>query len=852
MDTSSRRRHPLRSPIDFWRAVLPVAGALVFALLAIGRIPSQDTHEALLTALRAIDISHASLQRDVLQARAGFLRNYDPIVRSVVDLNATITRLGKLLPESGVKNITHLQASLLNLARAIQGDEKLVENFKTGNALLQNSLSLSNQLLTELHSNTDPNVTKVMRGSPDLGNMMMRFAGKPEQRFADVIRQNLKKIHESDVTSNRAIMAYIAHAEMVLETLPSVDRTINAIQASRTTFEAQTLLTQYLDAYGLMSVKASWSRMFLGTMTGLLSLYVAVLVFRLRNQTQKLKQQLDFASLSCQLKTHFERRGSSSEQAISYAVERLAEFFDASHYNLAIVDIDTRGVKQSFGEINHRIPSFAIDRFCSEFQETDAKKTLNRDHYFYQNLRPGGIKALAEGKLSVGSIVAAAIDSNVIGVLLLEHNHVRKRPSTDETRLLGQAMVGLTQNIWLHGERSAKELLEARLEHSERLEAVGTLAGGIAHEFNNVLAAIFGYGEMALQQRGISERARHCIHEILASGQRAKHITDQILTFSRKRERINKPFDMREAINEIIPLIRLTNSGPIELTASISEILPAVIGNPIEIQQVIMNLCKNAAEALKDSGRIDVTVRHVDVASKQFLSHGELHPGSYVLVSVVDDGAGIPKKVLPHVFEPFFTTKGALGGTGLGLAAVHGHVVGMNGKIHVASTPGAGTHFNLYFPTTLQKPVALAQFFNERMVPTGNGETVLIAQSDENLRLMYEEKIAALGYEPVGFPNLERLKQWLKNSATHPDLILLDADLWEILPTLEEISALHPAKTFIMADPEKDAIDPIYITETLILRKPVSSVSLATALFNAIGGSIRSSESGRQASTTIG
>jgi signal transduction histidine kinase len=813
-----------------------VAGAFCFVLLAIGRVPSRDTHESILTTLRAIDANHASLQRDVLRARSGLLKNYDPLVKSIVALHAAVTELRALFPQSGVEDTGELDTHLSRLENAIDADEKLVERFKTDNALLQNSLSLANQILSELHNSSDPVVTDVMRRTNDLGNLMMRFAAEPQQRFAERIWRNLLAIRVSEASRNPQVSSYVAHAELILDTLPSVDHTIDAIQASQTSLEAQKLQTIYLDAYGLINIRASWSRILLGVIAGFLCLYIATLVYRLRTQTYRLTQQLDFENLIGEIRERFAGDPTSIDMAASHALQRLARFFEAERFAFAVVDSETGQIRRWFDDADDPAQRAVVERFSEQAAISILGDHSNRDRFLYNNLRQRGIQALPEGALSAGSIAAASIDPTTFGVLLLRHSHVRRKPNSDEVRLRGQAVLVLVQNLRSHGERLSKEVLEARLEHSERLEAVGTLAGGIAHEFNNALGAILGYGEMALQLRGTSARTRRYVQEIVASGERAKHIIDQILTFSRKRERISKPFDVREAVEEIVPLVRLSMPGAVNVSIDVTETLPAVFGNPIEIQQVIMNLCKNAADAMQDNGHIEISAHRIEITRTLYLSHGELPPGGYVLLRVSDDGIGIQKSVLPHIFEPFFTTKSAKGGTGLGLAAVHGHVTGMKGKIDVSSLPGNGTRFSLYFPHVRDEPVPLAQFFNERTTPLGKGEVVLIGQPDTNLRLMYEEKIAALGYEPVGFARTDELKDWIRKNGKQPDLILLDLHLWPELPDWRSVTAeFAPCNILFMTEPELDGIDPRLIPEVALLRKPVSSVALATALFNGIG-----------------
>jgi len=191
--------------------------------------------------------------------------------------------------------------------------------------------------------------------------------------------------------------------------------------------------------------------------------------------------------------------------------------------------------------------------------------------------------------------------------------------------------------------------------------------------------------------------------------------------------------------------------------------------------------------------------------------------------------------VLPHIFEPFFTTKSSLGGTGLGLAAVHGNLTGMNGKIHVESQLNIGTRFDLYFPICVEAPIPLKQFFDERSVPLGDGQTVLILEQESTLRLMYEEKIAALGYEPIGFTSLDPLLKWLDAEANIADLIIIDVVSAAASGHLKIDGSIQAAPILLIADYiSGTSIDEHALRALGALRKPVSSVSLASAMFNKV------------------
>lgn len=815
---------------------MALAGAIACAGLAIGRIPSRENQESILISLRAIDINHASLQRDVLRARAGLLKNYDTLVSSVVKLHETVEQLRSLFPESGVETVVELDRELTQLSISIDLDEDLVERFKTENALLQNSLSLANQTLSAIHATDDPALKVEMQSSVDLGNLMMRFAADPKPELALLTRNALEDMRQADNGRDPDVATFISHSLLILSTLPSVDATIGSIQSSRTSLEAQMLQERYLQAYGIVSVRSSWIRIVLGSISVLLCLYIAVLVYRLRKQTCRLTQQLDFESLVAAIKSVFNENDGSHTKAISDCMGIIADFFDAKSCIFAIINTETKAIEDSVGRIDDPTFQLFVEWFLREYPALLIEETRCGDQHYYHNLQQSEVQAFAESTLSAGSIVATSIDCGKVALLLLEHSDFRTKPEADEIRLLGNAIDVLANGLKAWQERKEKEALEARLEHSQRLEAVGTLAGGIAHEFNNALGAILGYGEMALQQSRNPPRTRQYVREIVSSGERAKHIIDQILTFSRKRERVSRPFDVREAIAEIVSLVRLSVPASVHLSTAIVDDLPAVFGNPIELQQVVMNLCMNAAQAMEESGNIVICVDVAEHRTASHLSHGELSPGRYIRIGVEDNGSGIAKNVLPHIFEPFFTTKAKRGGTGLGLSAVHGFVSGMNGKINVESQPKKGARFMLYFPATNEAPVPLAEFFCEQSIPLGHGQLVAIAQCDNNLRMMYEDKIAALGYEAIGFSSLEGLEKYMRRGGRIPDLLMLDLDLWVRAPDIRSIAETFAASaTLFLSDPERDGIDPRAFCEVTILRKPVSSNRLAATIYKMVG-----------------
>ena len=278
------------------------------------------------------------------------------------------------------------------------------------------------------------------------------------------------------------------------------------------------------------------------------------------------------------------------------------------------------------------------------------------------------------------------------------------------------------------------------------MQMVGSLASGIAHNFNNIIAAILGYSEMVEPQltRG-TKPARH-IDEIRQAAERGRDLVDNILTFGRRTDARVRPVQVRTLLQEAASLLRASLPSGVELVFEDVSIDVAVSGEPAQLQQVILNLCTNAAQAMEGSGCIRVTAKQEELAAPLQMSDGELSPGRYVCIAVSDNGRGFDERVARRMFEPFFTTR--LAGTGLGLATVREIVRDHDGAISVQSKPGHGSRFEVWLPATA---ALVSRRSGRTMLPLGHGETVLIVESERERLLRDEEELAALGYEPVGF-----------------------------------------------------------------------------------------------------
>jgi len=288
--------------------------------------------------------------------------------------------------------------------------------------------------------------------------------------------------------------------------------------------------------------------------------------------------------------------------------------------------------------------------------------------------------------------------------------------------------------------------LEKELQQAQKMEAIGTLAGGIAHDFNNILAAIVGYTEIARFRIARDDPVRGNLDQVLSACRRAADLVKQILTFSRRTEQIRSPIRIDSVVNEVLKLLRPSLPTTIEIRRDI-EMSPdkgMIFADPTEIHQVFMNLCTNAAHAMRARGGV-LGVKLTDVAIEGSM-HPDLEAGSYVCLSVTDTGHGIDASIMRRIFDPFFTTKGVGEGTGLGLSVVQGIVKAYGGAITVQSEPDNGATFNVYIPA--MKMQTLSQGETSELLHTGS-ERILFVDDEKALAELGRQMLESLGYTVV-------------------------------------------------------------------------------------------------------
>jgi PAS domain S-box-containing protein len=291
--------------------------------------------------------------------------------------------------------------------------------------------------------------------------------------------------------------------------------------------------------------------------------------------------------------------------------------------------------------------------------------------------------------------------------------------------------------------QAQRRRLEEQLLQAQKMEAVGTLAGGIAHDFNNILSAIVGFSELVLADS--PPELRSDLAEILGAALRGKELVQRILTFSRSRPQERQPIELGGVVSEALRLLRATLPASVDLEEKVEPKRLIVAGDSTSIQQVLMNLANNAAQASRPGDKIRISTASVYVRDSMARAHQDLHEGPYAVLEVSDEGSGIDPAVLPRIFEPFFTTKAPGSGSGLGLAMVHGIMRDHDGAVVIQSEIGKGTAAKCYFPILITEESEEVAF--EGKAPRGRGERILFVDDEEVLARLGSRRLGALGYE---------------------------------------------------------------------------------------------------------
>jgi signal transduction histidine kinase len=354
-------------------------------------------------------------------------------------------------------------------------------------------------------------------------------------------------------------------------------------------------------------------------------------------------------------------------------------------------------------------------------------------------------------------------------------------------------------------ERQARKKAEAQLQQAQKMEAVGLLAGGVAHDFNNILGIITGYCGLLLRDLDAHDRQRPRVEQVLSAAERGAALTRQLLAFGRKQVLQPRVFDLNAVVVDTERMLQRLIEESVQVTTVTASRLGRVKADPGQIEQVIMNLAVNARDAMPQGGKLLIETADVDLDEIYARSHPGVEAGRYVVLAVSDTGHGMDAETLARVFEPFFTTKEPGKGTGLGLATVYGIVKQSGGHISVYSELGRGSTFRVYLP--LSEDDVAAPAVAPIAVAAGGSEAILLLEDEPALREMIQEVLETAGYTVVTGPTPKEALQSALDGRVAVDLVLTDV----VMPHLSgreaaaRVRDVHPSAPVLFMSGYTDA-----------------------------------------------
>ncbi|MBP3954097.1 PAS domain S-box protein [Gemmata sp. G18] len=410
------------------------------------------------------------------------------------------------------------------------------------------------------------------------------------------------------------------------------------------------------------------------------------------------------------------------------------------------------------------------------------------------------------------------------------HGDGSYRWTRGEIRLTRDAVGAPVEAVGSWSDITERRLLEEQVQQSQKMEAVGRLAGGVAHDFNNLLTVINGYGEIVLAGLPAADANRESIREMVRAGERATGLTRQLLAFSRKAIIEPKVLDLTVVVTDVERMLRRILGEDIQLAVAADPETGAVRADPGQIEQVILNMVVNARDAMPEGGRLTIELRNADLDESYTRTHADARPGAYVLLAVTDTGCGMDAATMAHVFEPFFSTKGEHG-TGLGLATLHGIVKQSGGHVGVYSEVGQGTTFKVYLPRINRAAPASKVRAVPFAMPQGT-ETILLVEDEDGVRALTRHVLRSCGYKVLEARDGVEALRLVDEHGGRIDLLLTDV----VMPRMngrqvaEHLTALFPTiKVMFLSGYTDDAVvrHGILEAEVTFLQKPFTPGSLA-------------------------
>jgi signal transduction histidine kinase len=803
-------------------------------LLVKGLDRNSDHFDRELRALDDFSRFERGFNREVLAARVGLARNYDALVHMTEAYDDALDRLSREAgPDSEERDAVEA------LAGAADRQEKLIEQFKSRNALLHNSFAYFGMLSGRLAASDRVPVVEV---TSTLAAAMLHLTLDTSPAAASEVKDRLNELASLQTSPGESdtIQGVIAHGRMLHDLLPATDAVLRALVAAASNREQDADRSLIMKHQLAARASASRYRLFLYA-TSLLLLGVLVYFgLQLRARAIALRRRAAFEHVIAGISTRFiNSQPHEIAEHVESALEKLAECVGADRAYFVIAGESKqlyRWSRQGI-EFPQGWPERA-SQIAAHFNQGDGvihiPKVRPSHPYDKMHLL---VEAGLQGWLCIPSTCRRRSNA-ILGFDALHSGALTQWTEVTLFRMAFDAIGGAVGRAVLERE---KERLEASLQQAHRMETIGTFASGIAHNFNNIVGAILGYAEMAdahIRGGGLPAAS---LAEIRRAGERAGELVDQILTFGRRGEGRRAAVCMKALIAETRSLLGASLPSHVELRIHETSENAIVWGEPAQLQQVILNVCNNAAQAMDDSGAVEIQIDVQETKHPLRIGDAEIGPGRFTIVSISDSGRGMDRATLERIFDPFFTTRPE--GNGLGLATVREIVRTHDGAMNVQSAIGAGSRFDVWLPcASSDEPVTVRSDLHA--VDRGIGETVLVLEADRGRLLRHEEILAALGYEPVGFTDLAEAAAACRAEQKRFDAALvchqpgttsvLDsaAALNDVAPSLPIILATFSARTLGAPSLVNSGVSEL-------ISYPVTSSELAAALSRCLMTSIR-------------
>ncbi len=784
--------------MTFRFAAATVLLALLFVLLTALLFGSVGIDEAsyhqTLQALDGYGRAESALRRDALLVRAGLLRNYDPLVADVNAIGDDLAALRKRMREQDL-DLTPVDA----LAAAAARQQAATEDFKTRQAQLRNSLAYFPLLAAQaLASGASPGYEAAVEA---LRDSVLRLILDASPLAAQATGARLDTLESQEAPPGAGAdtqLMLLRHGRLLQRLLPEVDGTLHTIVSVPNPALDAAVLNETNGRELLLQARARRFRLALYAISIALLIALVRLCLHLRANRLALEERAEIETTVARISTRFV--ACEPEAIIACFDEALAAIGERTGLDRVYIVLSDPPRTHLWRRDPAAEPAGAIAGWPGAALallalpvsgDSGLRRATTRrlpDGEARQHLAASGVREWAGFPL--------ALDGRPVGLLGLDI--VARGTRWPRSGVEPLSAVARTIESGLARERAGEErdALQARLREAQRMETAGTLASGFAHNFNNIIAAVLGHAEMAAERLAAKTTpdehlsAGH-LEEIRRAGERARDLVARMLQFGRGRA-ARVPVSLAALAAESVSLLRVSLPPDVELILETDTSDAFVLGEPAQLQQVIINLVSNAVQAIDGpGGTVRLQLARAAVARPRALSLGRIADGEHVRLSVNDTGRGMNPATLHRIFEPFFTTRSA--GTGLGLATVADIVRDHGGAIEVSSTPGVGSIFNVWLPRNVVAPP-----LNETR--RGRGEIVAVIEPDAEQLLKTEDMLAALGYEPVGFRHHEAAIAALKQKPGGFDTVLVAAERLDAAQPqlIEQLLLLDPALSVVM------------------------------------------------------